>query len=64
MREPKFYDISIYLSAYSTLSAEELKSRVIAALLEPDTDAVTLDGQNETFEVSDYEDIVIEEATP
>ncbi len=62
MNKPKLYDITIALSAYSTLSVEDLEVRIIAALLEPETDVITLDGQNETFEVLEYYETQVRDA--
>ena len=51
----KEYRLSISASFLSTLTAEELESKLIASLYDIETGEKISDGDNENFEILDYD---------
>ena len=49
------YRITIMTTAASSLSPQELEAKLVAALFDVETEVKISDGDNEQFEIVDYE---------
>ncbi len=55
MKQQKQYQLLIKASFLSTLTAEELESKLVASLYDIETEEKISDGDDEIFEILDYD---------